>query len=105
MLTQEQNIVFKSLCDGKSVFLTGSGGSGKTFVVNYWIEQMKPSNVLVINDVSDMTQEEFKKINEDNRSVQLVLVDCHSSFPLLETPLWQNVGIDTHVLNTVYTNA
>jgi hypothetical protein len=65
---------------------------------------MKP-NALVINDIANMTQEEFKKIDEDNRNLQLVLVDCHSSFPLLETPLWQNLGIETHVLNTVYSKA
>jgi ATP-dependent DNA helicase PIF1 len=40
MLTPEQQSVFNALKDGKNVFLTGSGGTGKTYLINTIYEKL-----------------------------------------------------------------
>lgn len=47
--TKSQEKAFKILCDGKNVFLTGKAGSGKSYVINKFIEkcEQEKKNILV----------------------------------------------------------
>lgn len=47
--TKSQEKAFKILCDGKNVFLTGKAGSGKSYVINKFIEkcEKEKKNILV----------------------------------------------------------
>ncbi|KKP65199.1 MAG: hypothetical protein UR60_C0006G0021 [Candidatus Moranbacteria bacterium GW2011_GWF2_34_56] len=41
----KQNTALKILCSGENVFLTGSAGTGKTFVINKYIEYLKERGI------------------------------------------------------------
>lgn len=41
----KQDIALKILCSGENVFLTGSAGTGKTFVINKYIEYLKERGI------------------------------------------------------------
>ncbi|MFA6183814.1 MAG: helix-turn-helix domain-containing protein [Parcubacteria group bacterium] len=41
----KQEIAFKILCSGENVFLTGSAGTGKTFVINQYIDYLRERGV------------------------------------------------------------
>lgn len=41
----KQEIAFKILCSGENVFLTGSAGTGKTFVINQYIQYLRERGI------------------------------------------------------------
>ena len=44
MLTDKQNEAFNCMKSGKNVFLTGPGGSGKSYLIKYFIDWYKEEN-------------------------------------------------------------
>lgn len=47
-LNDEKKGAFKILCSGKNVFLTGEAGTGKTFLINKYLEYLKKMNKKVL---------------------------------------------------------
>jgi|GEM_PF-3431003 len=41
----KQEIAFKILSSGKNVFLTGSAGTGKTYVINQYVEYLRERGI------------------------------------------------------------
>jgi len=41
----KQDIALKILCSGKNVFLTGSAGTGKTYIINKYVEYLKEREI------------------------------------------------------------
>ena len=89
MLNAEQTTVYNAIREGKSIFLTGSGGNGKTFLANH--VRVNNPEVTIIEEFSHMDEKAL-----DSLKGQLLIIDCQDSFHL------QNLGVEKHVLTTKY---
>ena len=46
MLTEDQKKAYEAMCSGENIYLTGSAGTGKTFVVNQFIKEHENSTIV-----------------------------------------------------------
>jgi len=90
MLNAEQMTVYNAICEGRNIFLTGSGGNGKTFLANH--VRVNNPEVTIIEEFSHMDEKALDSL----KGRQLLIIDCQDSFHL------QNLGVEKHVLTTRY---
>jgi len=85
----EQMTVYNAIREGRNIFLTGSGGNGKTFLANH--VRVNNPEVTIIEEFSHMDEKAL-----DSLKGRQLLSDCQDSFHL------QNLGVEKHVLTTRY---
>ena len=51
-LTEKQNIAYNLMCEGKNVFITGSGGVGKTKLIKFFTKIYKKSRVIAVTSTT-----------------------------------------------------
>jgi ATP-dependent DNA helicase PIF1 len=54
-LSEKQNIAYKLMTEGKSIFLTGAAGSGKTAVIKMFIEVYKSTKIMGVTSTTGIS--------------------------------------------------